>query len=167
MYGPECFENRFLYRISAILVPLQVPTGQAIQVAFVGSDHPTECVLVSVFSEPDILLNVLLDNHIVNPPFILFIYVTSRVLIIQYDPEWIVTTPCPKRASVRLRIEVGPLFASARRDCKTSGWTRRGRQLPSSFTWPKQPLGKRDERPCLCPVVVAFSFLNNQHPWYP
>ncbi|NMF01161.1 hypothetical protein HF838_23470 [Aneurinibacillus aneurinilyticus] len=26
----------------------------------------------------------------------------SRVLIIQYDPEWIVTTPCPKRASVRL-----------------------------------------------------------------
>ncbi|MED0706608.1 hypothetical protein, partial [Aneurinibacillus aneurinilyticus] len=26
----------------------------------------------------------------------------SRVLIIQYDPEWIVTTPCLKRASVRL-----------------------------------------------------------------
>ncbi|MED0708521.1 hypothetical protein, partial [Aneurinibacillus aneurinilyticus] len=23
-------------------------------------------------------------------------------MIIQYDPEWIVTTPCPKRASVRL-----------------------------------------------------------------
>ncbi|MED0707555.1 hypothetical protein, partial [Aneurinibacillus aneurinilyticus] len=23
-------------------------------------------------------------------------------MIIQYDPEWVVTTPCPKRASVRL-----------------------------------------------------------------
>ncbi|KIV56770.1 hypothetical protein [Aneurinibacillus migulanus] len=29
-------------------------------------------------------------------------YIISRVLIIQYDPEWIATTPCPKRASVRL-----------------------------------------------------------------
>ncbi|KIV55412.1 hypothetical protein [Aneurinibacillus migulanus] len=26
----------------------------------------------------------------------------SRVLIIQYDPEWIATTPCLKRAAVRL-----------------------------------------------------------------
>ncbi len=26
----------------------------------------------------------------------------TRVLIIQYDPDWIVTTLCPKRAAVRL-----------------------------------------------------------------
>ncbi|WP_152623465.1 hypothetical protein [Aneurinibacillus migulanus] len=29
-------------------------------------------------------------------------YIETRVLIIQYDPEWIATTPCPKRAAVRL-----------------------------------------------------------------
>ncbi|MED0669946.1 hypothetical protein P4S95_06870 [Aneurinibacillus aneurinilyticus] len=29
-------------------------------------------------------------------------YFLSRMLIIQYDPEWIVTTSCPKQASVRL-----------------------------------------------------------------
>jgi ribonucleotide monophosphatase NagD (HAD superfamily) len=37
--------------------------------------------------------------------------ILSRVLIIQYDPEWIVTTPCPKRASVRLpRGSIGAVF---------------------------------------------------------
>ncbi|WP_155847234.1 hypothetical protein [Aneurinibacillus aneurinilyticus] len=39
----------------------------------------------------------------------------SRVLIIQYNPEWIVITPCPKRASVRLphrSVENGRRFVS-------------------------------------------------------
>ncbi|MMZ56741.1 hypothetical protein D1872_186450 [compost metagenome] len=76
MYGLERFENRFLYRVSTILISLQVRTRQAIQVSFIGSNQSTKGITVSTFSKPDILLNILLDNHIVRPPFVLFICVT-------------------------------------------------------------------------------------------
>ncbi len=39
-----------------------------------------------------------------------FSILISRVLIIQYDPEWIVITPVPKRASVRLPHREAQMF---------------------------------------------------------
>ncbi|WP_276912940.1 hypothetical protein, partial [Aneurinibacillus aneurinilyticus] len=55
------------------------------------------------------------------------------MLIIQYDPEWIVTTPCPKRASVRLPHP-----------------SLEGRFLPQPGGTAKH-LGRREEGDSCCP----------------
>ncbi|WP_209421074.1 hypothetical protein, partial [Aneurinibacillus aneurinilyticus] len=79
-------------------------------------------------------------------------------MIIQYDPEWIATTPCPKRASVRLpprSVEdrflpqpggtARPLFTSARRDRKTSGYYGAGSRCRSiSSLAPHAPHNKEN-----------------------
>ncbi|MED0707715.1 hypothetical protein [Aneurinibacillus aneurinilyticus] len=93
----------------------------------------------------------------------LITYKFARVLIIQYDPGWIVTTPCPKRASVRL-----PHGSIAGRFLPQPGGTAKhlGRReeeddnLPSSFAWLGNRLG-RETKGLVC-VPLWWPFLSEQ-----
>ncbi|MED0672341.1 hypothetical protein P4S95_19410 [Aneurinibacillus aneurinilyticus] len=62
-------------------------------------------------------------------------------MIIQYDPEWIVTTPCPKRASVCLPHQEAQMFCrsgpgATKRPCPFLVRKRRGKTPTRAFFIP-------------------------------